>query len=163
MASTIDDDLVVRGTLRVNAFAIPANSVGNTQFSAADPLAAAKQEHQYVLHFTQPHGTIATSARYPIHVAHADGELVSFAGGVVVACAGAATITADLKKNGTTVLSSTVSIDNTNTAYLVEEATFSSTAYSANDVFEVVVTATAGGGTLGQGLFLKLVVREAAD
>ena len=49
-----------------------------------------------------------------------------------------------------------------NAVRAVEDATFSATPYSAGDVFEVVVTVSAGTGTLGQGTFAKLVVAEAA-
>lgn len=163
MASKIDDDLLVTGTLRAGAFVHTSNSIGNTEAKSSDPFGVDKQVHQYNVGFAQNHGTIAATQRQVIHVAHGAGTLVSFGGGVTVVCSGAATIVIDLYKNGSTILSSTVTIDNTNAARAVEEATFSATPYSADDVFEVVLTATAGGGTLGQGAFAKLVVAEDAS
>lgn len=72
-------------------------------------------------------------------------------------------MTVDLKKNGTSVLTSTVTIDHTVAAYTQVAASIATNTYVAGDVFEVVVTATAGGGTLPQGLFVALITREAAQ
>ena len=81
-----------------------------------------------------------------------------------VACVGAATITIQVKKNGTNILSASLVIDNANAAFAFESAAgFTSTALVANDVLEVDITAAAGGGTLGQGLFCELVTKEDAQ
>lgn len=162
MATILDDDVIVRGVLRANTIVLTTESVGSTQFSSADPLAVAKQVHQYNRSFAQNHGTAAAAQRQVIHVAQGAGTLVSFGGGITVACVGDSTITINLYKNGSTILSSTVTITSSNAANAVEEATFSSAPYSAGDVFEAVVTVSAGTGTLGQGAFAKLVVAEAA-
>lgn len=163
MASKIDDDLIVTGSLRAGAIVQTANSVGNTEFKSTDPLAVDKAVHQYSRTFAQNHGTAATAQRQVVHVAHGAGTLLSFGGGVTVACVGDSTVTINLFKNGTTILSSTVTITSSNAANAVEEATFSATPYSAGDVFEAVVTVSAGTGTLGQGAFAKLVVAEAHE
>lgn len=163
MASTVEGDLVVRGSLRANKFAVPSESVGNTQFNPADPLAATKQDHQYVKGFAQPHGTAAVAERRAIHVAHAPGQVVDITVGVVVANIGGATITIDLRNNDTTILSTPLVLDNTNAAFTSIPGTLSATSLSAGDVLEIVVTVSVGGGTLGQGLFAKLTVRESAD
>lgn len=163
MANTFDGDVLVRGTLRCGGFQPPLNSVGNTQFNSADPLAATKQDHQYVKEVKQAHGTAVVARREVIHRAHAAGSIVGVDAGLVVACVGGATVTIDIKKNGTTVLSGSVVLDNTNSAFTSEAGAFSSTTLAAGDVLEADVTVAAGGGTIGQGLYVSLVVREAAD
>lgn len=160
--NVLEGDVIVRGNLRANTMVLPTNSVGDTQFTSADPLTAAKQVHQYLRTYGQDHGSASAAQRQVIHVAHGAGTLVSFGGGITVACVGDSTITINLYKNGSTILSTTVTITSSNVANAVEEATFSATPYSAGDVFEVVVTVSAGTGTLGQGAFAKLVVTEAA-
>lgn len=124
-----------------------------------------KMEHREVKHYTQPHGSAASTERKPIHtVKGATGTIVSFRAGVVVACVGAATISIQLKKNGTNILTAALVLDNTNAAFTFESAAgFTSTALVANDVLEVDVTSAAGGGTLGQGLFCELVTKEDAQ
>lgn len=162
MATVLDGDVIVRGNLRTDSMTLAANTVGNTEFTASDPLTAAKQEHQYIVAYAQNHGSASAAQRKVVHVAHGAGTLTAFSGGVSVACVGDSTITVNLYKNGSTILSTTVTLDNTNTAFTDEDGTFSTAAYAAGDVFEVVVTVSAGTGTLGQGVFAKLVVREAA-
>lgn len=164
MASNkITGDLIVTGTLRPGGFVTPAASVGDAEAKSTDPFDVDKMLHQYNVAFAQNHGTAATAQRQVLHVAEGAGTLVSFGAGIVVACVGDSTITVNLYKNGSTILSAAVVIDNSNAVRAVEDATFSATPYSAGDVFEVVVTVSAGTGTLGQGTFAKLVVAENAE
>jgi len=159
--STVDGDLYVRGTFRAGTVTLPNSSVGNTQINSSDPIAATKLDHQYCPVFRQAHGTAATAERRVIHVAQAAGSVAGIGVGVVVACIGDSTITVNLYKNGSTVLSAPVVLDNSNTAFAIEAGAISSASYSADDVFEVVVTVSAGTGTLGQGLFVSPMFREA--
>jgi hypothetical protein len=72
-------------------------------------------------------------------------------------------VTVQLKKNGANVLASAIVLDSGNAAFAGEAAPgFTGTNYVAGDVFEVDVTAAANTGTLGQGLFAALSVREDA-
>lgn len=161
--STIEGDLRVRGTLQADYFTPPASSVGDTQINSADPISADKLKHQYLPGHSQPNTTATTETRV-IHVARAAGTIEGFRAGSIAACSGAATITFDLKKNGTTVLSSVITLDNANTARVIEAGTLSgSPTVAAGDVLEVVITATAGGGTLGTGAFCQAIVREGAS
>ena len=64
MAQTIiDSDLIVRGALKANSIDIPSNAVGNTQFKSTDPLAADKQDHQFLKTLCQAHGTAAVAGQ----------------------------------------------------------------------------------------------------
>lgn len=83
--------------------------------------------------------------------------------GVSVACIGDSTITVDVRKNGTSILSSTIVLDNSNTAFAEESGSISTSSYAAGDDLEVVVTVSAGTGTLGQGLHVDLILNEAAS
>lgn len=161
--STIEGDLRVRGTLQADYFTPPAASVGDDQVSSASPISADKLKHQYLPTYSQPNTTATTETRV-IHVARAAGTIEGFRAGSIDPCSGAATITFDLRKNGTTVLSSVITLDNANTARVIEAGTLSgSPTVVAGDVLEVVITATAGGGTLGTGAFCQAIVREGAS
>lgn len=161
-ASTVDSDLVVTGTLVATAVSLPAACVVNATVSGSDPLAASKVRHRHLKTLAQVHGSAAATERRPVHVAHAAGTVSAFRVGPVVAAVGAATVTADLYKNGATVLSGVVTIDNSKAAFSKTSGTVSSAAYVAGDVFEVVLVATAGGGTLPQGIFADAVFDELA-
>ena len=86
--------------------------------------------------------------------------MIAIEAGVVVQAAGAATVTVDLRKNGTTILSGVITLNNTHVAYAEVAGTISSARYVTGDVFEIVLTATAGGGTLPQGVYVNTIFRE---
>ncbi len=139
---------------------VPAGSWGDTQMGTASPVQCTKLQHQYAPAYAQAHGVAAVTERKVHHVARSAGSVAAIEAGIVVAAAGAATVTVDLKKNGVSVLTSVVTINNTHAAYAKVVGAISSAAYVAGDVFELIVTATAGGGTLPQGLFVDAVYRE---
>lgn len=161
----IDGDTYVNGNLTSKTFTAPAGSIGDAGIQGAAAIQATKLDHQHQDLVCQVHGSAATTERRVIKtVRGATAEIVSFRAGVVVACIGAATISIRLKKNGTNIDTAALVIDNTNTAFAFESAAgFTSTSLVANDVLEVDVTATAGGGTLGQGLYMELTTRERAN
>lgn len=160
--SRIVGDLIVTGTLKAGAFSPPDNSVGNTEFNGNDPLTAAKQQHQYQQVYSQKRGVVAATERWTAHVANDAGTLVNVVAGMTLANAGAATVSVDVLKNGVTILSAPIVLDSTNVAYVVEIGTVVPPGtYVLGDSFDVSVTATAGGGTLGQGLYVALTFQEA--
>ena len=162
--SQIVGDHTFAGQIRFNqAPAMPSSSVGSAEFDATDPLAASKQYHRSVVCGGENSGSAGTSYTKTVYVANAPGTVQSFAAGVLVAAAGAATYTLDLKKNGTTVLTAVITLDNANAINVVEAGTVVSSGvedYVAGDVFTVVTVATAGGGTLPQGVFFRAVFEE---
>ena len=159
----IDGDLIVSGVLKANSMTLPANSVGNNEFTSGDPLDEDKQEHRHVITYSQKHGTATVTERKPIHVPYQAGTVLEVLIGNVVACVGDSTITVDVYKNGTSILAAPITLDNTNTAFTGQElASISTPSYGAAVVFEVVVTATVGTGTLGQGLFVRVAFAEDA-
>lgn len=161
---TFPEDVWVAGNLSAKSMTFPAGAVGNADVAGAAGLAATKLEHQYEPVFNQVHGSAAATERRVIHVVRgATGDLISFKAGVVVANIGAATIDIDLLVNGSSVLSAAIQLDSGDAAYAIVEGTITSATLAVGDVIEVDVTATAGGGTLGQGLFALPVIREDAD
>ena len=141
---------------------VPAGSFGDPQIGAANPIDAAKLKHQYAPRLAQAHGTAATAERRVVHVARASGTVAAVEAGPVVAAVGDSTVSVDVRKNGTTILSAPITIDNGDAAYAKVAGAISSAAYVAGDVFEVVITVTAGTGTLPQGVFATAVFREGA-
>ena len=160
----LDGPMIIGGAVSFTGpVGLPASTVTPAQLNAdtADPIPSEMSEQQICKTYATS-GT-AASATVPIHVAEGDGALVALRCGSIAIAIGAATVTVDLKKNGTTVLSSVVTLDSANTARILEDATISSAAYSEDDFFELVIVATAGGGTIPTGLIVQLVAREAAE
>lgn len=159
--TTFSGDVVVPGTLYVGSFVPSAGSVRNAGVAADAAIQATKLQHQYVQHYFKT-GTAATET-VPIHVAYgATGTIVAIKAGSIAIAVGAATVTIDLKKNGTTCLSAVITLDSGNTARVVEAGTLTVTDYVTGDFFELVITATAGGGTIPTGLGVVVVFREDA-
>lgn len=157
-----DGNFHVAGTLSAEDFTPPDGCIDNAAIEAATGIDATKLEHQFALTYAQANAAAADETRV-IHCAYgATGTIVSFEAGSIAACVGDSTVTVDLKKNGTTVLSAVITLDSTNTARVAEAATISTASYVDGDVLEVIVDATIGTGTLATGLFATAILREDA-
>lgn len=159
-------DLYVQGALRADSMSLPNNSVGNAQVNSGSPLDGTKTTARYRKTVTQKRGvSIAANAGEPIHqvTSTSGATLVGFQASILVAgvtWAGGGQAVVDLKKNGSSVLSGTITIDGSTVIYTPVIGTFASTALVQNDVLEVVVTFTAGTGTPAQGLIVTLTLDE---
>jgi len=164
LAQQINGDVQIAGNLQAQTMTIPSNTVTNASVQAAAGIAATKlQKRTYARYFTAT-GTAVATIRIPIHrVKGATGTINSFKCGNTVLNIGAATISIQLKKNGSNILSAATVLDTGNTAYVAEDAAgFTSSSLVAGDILEADITATAGGGTLGQGLFIIAEIDEDA-
>jgi hypothetical protein len=141
---------------------VPNSSFGNAQIGTTNPIEAEKLKHQYVQRLSQAHGTASTDERRVVHVARASGSVVGVEAGPVVVAVGDSTVTVDVKKNGTTILSGVITIDSGDAAFDKVAGAISVASYVTGDVFEVIIDATVGTGTLPQGVFASVVFREGA-
>ena len=148
-------------TLQAKTLIPSAGCVGNSHIPAAAGIAASKLEHKHRKSYEQS-GTVA-AATVPLHVVQgATGLIVSFKAGTIAPCTGNAVITVDLKKAGVSILTAVITLDNANTARVLESGTLSSTALVAGDFLEVVVAVNAGTGALGTGLCVQIELNEDA-
>ncbi len=162
-STTFDGDVFVRGTIYSSAQTYPAGSILDAAIASGANIGAAKLQFQRkIIYVNAASATSATAETKVVFIcnAAAGATVVSFRAGCAVANIGAATVTVDLKKNGTTILSAPISLSSSQAAYAAVAAAFASTALVTDDVLEVVITATAGGGTLGKGLFAELIIKE---
>lgn len=158
--TVIQGDLHVTGTVTGGSLTPSALTVTNASVSSTAAIAATKLEHQFALSYTQ-NGT-AASATIPLHVAYGAGTIVSVKAASIAIAVGAATVTVDLKKGGTTCLSGVITLDSGNAARTSEAGSLTVTTYSADNFLELVIVATAGGGTLPTGLIVTVILRENA-
>jgi hypothetical protein len=170
MSQTIlPSDLVVNGNINCRQLVASQASITNAMLAApATPAAAvatSKLRHRSII--TLPFNGNSTAAaaviQIPAHVVFGTaGEIVAFGAGSVAVAVGAATVVVDLLKNGASILTATITLDNANVARVIEAAPgFSATTLAAGDMLEAkIVSAVAGGGTLPAGTFFRLVVDE---
>jgi hypothetical protein len=160
-------DAIVGGTFAPSNLNAPTGCIGDAQIAAAAGIKASKLQHQYVQPYSQPGASNAAVERKVAHVVRgATGLVVDFNVGARVAAIGGATATIDLQANGVSLLTTPVSLTSATAAYALLAGSLAAGAASltAGMVIEVVVSAaTVGGGTLAQGLFAEVNIREDAQ
>jgi hypothetical protein len=161
VSSRIEGNVFVDGSLQAKTLVPSDGCVTNAKVVTDAQLDAAKLRHRNRGHFTQPN-TTATAERKIVYVARHSGNVLSFVAGSIAICAGAATMTVDLQKNGVSVLTAVITLNSSSVNLVAQAATISVAAYVAGDVFEIISTATAGGGTIGTGLFASAEFDEQA-
>lgn len=155
----IEGDTYITGTLTAGAMNVPASSVGNTEIEAQANISASKLEHQHNLNVAIfDHATDVSARRVGFFRAESNCTIDKFAVYVTVAAGATTTVSVDLLKNGTTILTGTISITNSHTAYQIVEGTLSSSTLVADDVLEVNVTIS--GTNEPKGLNACAVIRE---
>lgn len=153
-----DGYLTVDNLRVLTAIVPPDSSINGTKINASSPIPDNRQRAHHFSRFVEKSGTAASSQNYNLvaKVKGATGTLLSFDCKLTVACIGAATVTFDLQKNGVSVLGSVVDFDSGDAANLVKSGTISSASVVVGDRLDLVIVATAGGGTLGTGASAEL-------
>lgn len=165
MGVVFNEDVHINGQLTFSStggVTLPKDSVTNTQVQAGAAIGASKTQIRLRKSYAQPSGDTAAAESKVIHVAKASGQINGFVAGLVDKCLNGATVTFDMKKNGTTVLTAPVELTDAQEDYETVSGTIDVLSYVTGDVFEVAVTVNAGGGTLGKGAFAQAVFDENA-
>ena len=160
--SVINSDVQIQGNLYAKGFTPPAGSITDSSINAAAGIQTTKMRHRYTKFAVQPNVTDTTETK-GIHVVRGStATVMEVVAGTIAACIGGATITVDVKKNGTSILNSVLTLNNANTARVAVAASLnvSDVACVVGDWLEVVITATTGGGTIGTGLFIQMMIDE---
>ncbi len=153
---TFNGDMVVRGTLVPTRLVVPVACVKSASIEPGSNLDADNLESRFCASHAQPNSAATTETR-TLFVARRAGTINEIIAGSIAAAIGDSTATIDVKKNGTTVLSSAIVLDNSNTARTPEVGTISGDGiFAAGDWFEVVITISAGTGTLPTGVFVQI-------
>lgn len=163
-SATFTEDVLIAGSLIVTGdnVILPAGKIDNADIAAGAELDASKLVHYTPVVWSQD-GTAAAVTEQVVYCCQADdgATLKVVEVGCVTVPTGSATATVNVKKNGTTVLTSTVVIDSANSAYTPEAGTISTSAMSKDDVLTVTVTVSVTGTDTGAtGLYVLLGVEE---
>lgn len=160
---TLVGDLTIRGTLVAQDMVMPAGVVTSAAVQTAANIDADKLQHRHVVNYGQSGS--ATSVTMPVFVATNTCLINSIKAGSIAIAIGDSTVTVDLKKNGSTILSAVITLDTGNTARIMESGTLTGAGDDliAGDFLELVVVATVGTGTLPTGLFVQIEIDEDGD
>lgn len=155
MSTVLAGNVHVSGTLTTGGIALPDGAVTNLQVQAGAAIDSTKLIQRYRRSWRQATSavTVATLNQILATITGLTGTLRSFKTGSVVAHVGDSVCTVNLFKNGSTVLSSPVTLNSSHTARQLVAGTISTTGLAVDDVLEVVVVATIGTGTLAKGTF----------
>lgn len=157
LALLVQGDAQITGGLSAASMTLATGSVTNATVASGAAIDTAKLMHRYKGCVKQ--ATAAALTEVVTRVNGATGTIRSFNCGSVVKCT-SGSVTIDLKKNGTTCLSSTVVLDSGNTNYISEAGSLSVTSLVVGDVLTVVVTISSP--LTPTGLFYEVEWDEAA-
>lgn len=162
--SRIEGNLHVNGQLSAVTMPLATGAVSrNDQVATTgDPIDATKLEHRHTI--TVPLSDHATDSAVVRKVAHvvqgATADIVSFEAGVTVAATSTGVCAVDLKVNGSTVLTGTITLDSGNAAFSQEAAPgFTDTTLVAGDVVEISIESTSGSNK-PKGVHATVVIDE---
>ena len=160
----VDSDLRVAGEVSAETMTLPDGTVTNAMVNASAAIAYTKQQHQHRPVVSQESATAAADEIYVAHVVvGTTGAVVGFACGAVVANVGVAVVDFDLLNNGVSILVAPVQIDNGDAAYAIVDGVIATPALAADDVLEISIDGTIGGGALAQGCFAFIDLYEDAQ
>ena len=154
----VKEDAYFEQTLQAATLIPSAGCVSNSHVAADAGVDASKLDHRYMRYLNQS-GTVA-AVTIPIHVARGAGVVKKVEAGSIAICT-TGSVTIDVKKNGATILTAVITLDDGNTVRIMEAGTVSGDgSYSADDFFEVVVAIVSSGDLTG--LCVQVEFDEAA-
>ena len=156
-------NISVRGMGIFAQIALPAGCIGNSEISPAAGITTDKLEHRHRKTYTQ--SGAAASVTIPIHlVIGATARNLKVRAGSIAKAVGDSTVTIDVKKNGTSVLSggTPLTLNSGNSDRTAVDLTVTTFTAAAGNLYELVIVATVGTGTLPTGLFVEFELDEVA-
>lgn len=159
----VQGDVIQKGLFVPDSITMPANSVSDAAIPAGANVSADKVEARVYAGWSQPNST-ATAETRSLFVAKRAGTITDVLAGSIAKATGDSTVTVDVKKNGTSIMTSTIVLDSTNTNRVGEVGALNGSlvAFVAGDWFETSIAISAGTGTLPTGVFVQLEARQNA-
>lgn len=150
----VEEPGVFRGTIHFLDGQLQDGAIRNQHVLAGAGIDASKLDHLFEAAYAQESATACADEIRVVHVARAIGAVVDFTAGNIVSGIGAATVDVDLLKNGGSILDAAIELAAAApAAYGIVDGVIDTAAYAADDVFEISIDGTAGGGTLAKGVF----------
>jgi len=143
---------------KVNTSIITPFSIVDGDISRSAAISSSTMQHSYVRYSTQgiAIGSTPTTKEEIVHVASGVGTVTGFHA-MLNACGSSSSMTVDLKKNGTTMLSSVITLTNATGNRTEVDATLASTAITTGDVLSVSWTVSSSTGAQGPVARLSII------
>lgn len=144
------------------SFALPDGSITDSKIQAGANLSAVNLEHQYepVIELSN-HATSVVAQRVPAFKAKSVGSVIGFSVDCSVPPAAAGSCTIDLKKNGASILTAPITLNDTAVANTSVAGVISSAPLVAGDRLDVEVAGVTG--TTAKGVAAYPIVRARAQ
>ncbi len=162
MSSTFRDQVQFTGDVSfARAPTLPSGSITDAAQNSANTYPVKST-------YSQPTGTAIVAGNAALHVAGNTGTVRAVYAAItgLIATGGDRTVTIDVKKSTAggafaTILTGTIGFTNGSTLLTTTSGAITTTAYSANDIFQVVVTVAGAAGNQAQGLVVTVHFNEA--
>jgi hypothetical protein len=153
--SVLNGDYHINGTLSSALFNAPSGSIRNIDIEQDAQIEASKLVQPNQPTYRETVATTASTLTIPLHsIVGTTATLNTFVAGMVVPNIGDSTVSVDLLKNGSTVLTAPISLSSADAARAQVTAAITDFDAVVGDLYEVDIIATIGTGTLGLGLFV---------
>jgi len=163
MATVIDGDLTVRGSLVPTRVALPSGSVTDATVTAGAKIGAAKVVHRFAISATQVPGTAVVAETRDLFIARAAGTVVAVEAAITGAIATGTDrhVFVDLHKSTgagafASVLSADIDLDDGSTLRTAVAGTITSASYVAGDIFRLVVAVSGSDAAQAEGLIVTV-------
>lgn len=123
--------------------ALPDDTIDDDMVSSSDPLAANKTHNSHRAVAGQS-GSAVDETKYAF-IARGAGTFLKFRAIQKTACAGSSTVTLDVKKNGTSILSAVITLNSASAVNTPISATITTATFAADDYIEIIINATQPG------------------
>ena len=160
MASQRLDDVYV-GTLSCGSFSPPASCIDADAIEPNAGIEASKVEHRHMPVLGQKNGAANVAMRQVIHILYGTTGTLLEVRARNITIAGTGTTSIQIKKNGSNILSSALTLAVGDGTTLKTTSSFTSAALVAGDLLEVDITVS--DTDAGQGVSVGLVLDEDAN
>ncbi|KKK47116.1 hypothetical protein LCGC14_3158430, partial [marine sediment metagenome] len=162
--SLFDGNVHVTGTLTANVLAPTTGTVTSDMIVAGvtqQGLAATKLEQMRSITYAQPIDSVTIDQTVVLTLIYGvAGAVVSVRAGSITPCTGNATVDIDVLKDGTTILSAAIALNNAGVAYTPKSGVIAVSAIAAGDVLTVDISPTVGTGVIATGIYINVVYTE---
>ncbi len=136
--------------------------ISDDNIAASANIAASKLEHQFPVRYVQASNVTAYDHTEVVHAVYGvTGTVVAIEAGCIDPCTGTAEIDVDLLVGGTSILSSAITLDSSNTARVGESGGIATAAVANGNVIEVSVKAK--GPDTGNFEYVEEFLGDAGD
>lgn len=167
MATVVDGDLTVRGSLVPTRVALPSGSVTDATVAAGAKIGAAKVVHRYAISSAQVPGTAVVAETRDLFIARTTGTVVAVEAAITGAIATGTDRHAYVDVHKSTgggsfasILSADIDLDDASVLRVPQAGTVTSATLADGDILRLIVTVAGSDAAQAEGLLVTLHIDE---